>query len=67
VIDARACHATHDVRLAIDTTRDEIVDVTIAGTRDAITDCVVEAAWRARLDKRFYTADRDHYDVAVRR
>ena len=65
MIDARACHATRDVELVIDTTGDEIVDVAIRGTVDPMSTCVADAAWLVRLDKRF-DAMRDQFTVVVR-
>ena len=65
MIDARACHATRDIELAVDTTRDEIVDVAIRGTIDAVSTCVAEAAWRVRLDSRF-DATREHFEIVVK-
>jgi hypothetical protein len=65
MIDARPCHPTRDIELAIDTTRDEIVDVAIHGAVDPMSTCVADAAWRVRLDKRF-DAMRDQFTVVVR-
>lgn len=67
MIDAHACFATdrREVTLAVDTTRDEIVDVAVVGAADPTARCVAEAAWRVRLDHRF---DRPHerFTVVVR-
>ena len=59
MIDTKACvkpPGAWAVKLEIETTRDEIVDVEVghasAGTR-ALADCMVEAAWKVRLDRRF--------------
>jgi hypothetical protein len=67
MLDAHACFATdrREVTLAIDTTRDEIVDVAIVGAADPAARCVAEATWRVRLDNRF---DRAHerFTIVVR-
>jgi hypothetical protein len=64
MIDAHACFATdrREVTLAIDTTRDEIVDVAVVGAADPAASCVAGATWRVRLDNRF---DRAHERFAV--
>jgi hypothetical protein len=67
MIDAHACFATdkREVTIAIDTTRDEIVDVVVVGAADPAARCVAEATWRVRLDNRF---DRAHerFTIVVR-
>jgi hypothetical protein len=67
MIDAHACFATdrREVTLAIDTTRDEIVDVAVVGAAGPAARCVAEATWRVRLDHRF---DRAHerFTIVVR-
>jgi len=67
MIDARACFATdrREVALAIDTTRDEIVNVAVVGAAGPTAGCVAEAAWRVRLDNRF-DRPRERFTVAVR-
>ena len=72
LIDTAACEAEVKpaagwrVALDVETTRDEIVDV-IAGPRDAgaMTACVVEAAWRVRLDPARFPSERETFHVAL--
>ncbi|MBN1611914.1 MAG: proprotein convertase P-domain-containing protein [Polyangiaceae bacterium] len=58
LIDGRACVAAHKppsgwhVTLAIETTYDEIVDISTQST-GAFAECLVETAWQVRLDSRF--------------
>lgn len=60
MIDTSACLNTHapspgwSVKLEIETTHDEIVDVRVRNGFGAMADCLVEAAWRVRLDQRFF-------------
>jgi subtilisin-like proprotein convertase family protein len=67
-VDTRTCVAAHRpaagwrVTLDVETTRDEIVDVAIAGRDDAFARCLVEAVWAVHLGNGF---DRDHDRVAV--
>jgi hypothetical protein len=41
------------VMLVVETTLDEVVDVTIGEGQGALAECLVEAAWAVRLDARF--------------
>jgi hypothetical protein len=67
---ADACVALHkpapgwSVALAIDTTLDEVVDVTTTSQGD-VARCMVEAAWSLRLPDGFDEA-RDRFDVSFR-
>ena len=55
LIDTRACLAKHkpaagwSVKLAVETTSDEIVDVSVRNGSGALADCLVEATWKVRL------------------
>ncbi|MEO8706308.1 MAG: VIT domain-containing protein [Kofleriaceae bacterium] len=59
LIGTKACVAAHrpaagwGVKLAVDTTLDEVVDVRILDGSGAFATCLVEAAWAVRLDARF--------------
>lgn len=70
LIDTTACEdqvkpaATWRIALDVETTRDEIVDV-IAGEGDAMTACVIEAAWRVRLDPAAFKSERETFHVAL--
>jgi len=73
LIDTAACERTVKprdgwrVELDVETTRDEIVDV-IAGApnaRDAMTACLVEVAWRVRLDPQVFQLSRERFHVAL--
>ncbi|MEO7734559.1 MAG: vWA domain-containing protein, partial [Kofleriaceae bacterium] len=64
LIDQRRCVRAHpagdaDVQLAVETTRDEIVGVTVLDGEGALADCLVEATWAVRLDARFDREDED--------
>ena len=67
-VDPVPCLASHPqpapwhVELAIETTKDEIVDVT--GPSDPLGACLVEMAWTVRLGGEFYE-EREHYTVAL--
>jgi hypothetical protein len=67
-VDPAACLRAHpqahdwSATLEIETTKDEIVDVT--GPADPLAACLVEEAWKVRLDARFYE-DREHYTVEL--
>jgi hypothetical protein len=68
LIDTRRCVQLHppaagwSVKLAIETTKDEIVDVAIAKGRGPLADCLIEAVWSVRLDQRF---DRQYESFVV--
>jgi len=68
-VDATACLRAHPqvapwhVELAIETTKDEIVDVT--GPADPLGACLVETAWTVRLDAAQFYEEREHYTVAL--
>jgi hypothetical protein len=68
MIDTSACVKTHapvvgwSVKLEVETTRDEIVDVKVRNGFGAMADCLVETAWRVRLDPRF-DQERDTFVV----
>jgi subtilisin-like proprotein convertase family protein len=70
LIDTTACERSvrpatgWQVALDVETTRDEIVDV-IAAARDAMTACLVEAAWAVRLDPAMFHLERAHYRVEL--
>jgi hypothetical protein len=59
LVDTRACVTTHrpaagwGVKLAVETTSDEIVDVAITNGIGPLADCLVETVWKLRLDARF--------------
>lgn len=59
MIDSSACVKKHappvgwGVKLDVETTRDEIVDLKIRNGFGAMADCLVETVWRLRLDDRF--------------
>jgi hypothetical protein len=59
LIDTKACIKTHrpatgwGVKLWIETTHDEIVDVQLQNGSGPLAACLVEAAWAVRLDHRF--------------
>jgi hypothetical protein len=55
--------ASWHVHLDVETTKDEIVDVTGAGT-DPLAQCLAEEVWKVRLDARFYE-DRESYPVEL--
>jgi hypothetical protein len=71
LIDTAACEdhvkpaAGWRVALDVETTRDEIVDVIGGAAPDAMTACVVEAAWRVRLDPATFWEQRETYHVAL--
>ena len=50
------------VYLTIETTRDEIVDVTVEHGDPKLASCLAETAWAIRLDNRF---DRDRETFAI--
>jgi Vault protein inter-alpha-trypsin domain/von Willebrand factor type A domain len=61
LIDQRPCLRAHpagdaEVQLEVETTRDEIVDVSVLAGAGPLAACLVEATWAVRLDARF---DRD--------
>lgn len=70
LIDTAACEARVSpapgwtVVLDVETTKDEIVDV-IAGAGDAMTACIVEAAWRVRLDPAVFEQQREQFHIAL--
>lgn len=59
MIATAACVKKHaplagwSVKLEVETTRDEIVDVRVRNGFGAMADCLVEATWGVRLDARF--------------
>jgi subtilisin-like proprotein convertase family protein len=52
------------VVLDVETTRDEIIDV-VAGERDAMTACLVEATWSVRLDPARFQEPRERFHVVL--
>jgi len=68
-VDPTACLRAHPqtapwrVELAIETTKDEIVDVT--GPTDLLGACLVETAWSVRLDATEFYEERETYTVAL--
>jgi hypothetical protein len=64
------CIAAHpttgawSVSLAVETTRDEIVDVALARGSGPLADCIVEAAWAVRLPSEYVSFTRDHFQLA---
>ena len=52
------------VALAVETTRDEIVDVT-PGADTAMARCVAEAAWAVRLDRAVFTEPRETFRITL--
>ena len=50
------------VKLAVETTKDEIVDIAIRNGTGPLADCLVETAWSVRLDGRF-DQDRESFIV----
>jgi hypothetical protein len=71
LIDTKACVAQHkpasgwSVQLEVETTRDEIVDVTIKGGPAALARCLAETTWAIRLDSRFSLV-RESFAVELR-
>jgi hypothetical protein len=66
-VDAEAClrdQPAANVELDVETTRDEIVDVTVVGAASPRASCLVEAVWNARLDAHWFDNERDHFKVA---
>jgi subtilisin-like proprotein convertase family protein len=69
LIDANACEKTAKppkgwhVMLTIETTKDEIVDVTIATGAGAMATCLAEAYWPVKLDPAVFYEERQSYDV----
>ena len=67
LIDVKACVAKHHpaagwhVRLAVETTKDEIVDVT-TDDHAALASCLVETTWRVRLTSAF-EVEREEFAV----
>lgn len=64
---ARACVDRHrpaagwQVRLEVETTRDEVADVVVdVGASLPVAACLVEAVWATRLDRRFSLDREDH-------
>jgi subtilisin-like proprotein convertase family protein len=70
LIDTKACVAKHTpapgwkVQLEVETTRDEIVDVTIKSGPGALASCLAETTWALRLDRRF-NLEREHFTVEL--
>jgi hypothetical protein len=70
LIDTAACERTVKpadgwrVTLEVETTKDEIVDV-IPGASDAMTACLVEAAWNVRLDPATFQDSRERFHVVL--
>jgi subtilisin-like proprotein convertase family protein len=70
LIDPAACERMlkprdgWQVTLDVETTKDEIVDVS-GGDRDAMTACLVEVAWRVRLDPATFQEPRDRFHVVL--
>jgi subtilisin-like proprotein convertase family protein len=68
LIDAAACVARvkptsrWSVTLAIETTRDELVDAQPAA-HDPMADCLTEAAWSLRLDAAMFPLERESFTV----
>jgi len=71
LIDTRTCAARYKpapgwrLTLDIETTRDEIVDVTARSQRSPFTKCLVEAAWAVRLGAQF-DREREKFFVELR-
>jgi subtilisin-like proprotein convertase family protein len=69
LIDVRACvrqvkpPAHWHVELDVETTKDEIVDVT--GGKDAMAACLIETAWSVRLDPATFFELRAHFPIAL--
>ena len=59
LVDTHACVTKHKpaagwgVKLAVETTNDEIVDVAVKNGFGPLADCLVETVWKLRLDARF--------------
>jgi len=68
LIDTKACVAQHQptagwkVQLAVETTRDEIVDVAVTGGAGPLATCLLETTWRVRLDSR-WSLERESFVV----
>src|SRR6185295_13257897 len=68
MIDTKACVAQHKpaagwhVQLAVETTRDEIVDVAVTGGAGPLATCLLETTWQVRLDNR-WNLDRESFVV----
>jgi hypothetical protein len=71
LVDTKACVAQHkppsgwNVQLAVETTRDEIVDVRIKSGPAALASCLAETTWTIRLDGRF-DLERETFNVELR-
>jgi subtilisin-like proprotein convertase family protein len=68
---ARTCARSHrpgapwSITLDVETTFDEVVDVAMAGARDAFSTCVEEAAWRLRLPPAFRSYARVAFNLTL--
>ena len=71
LIDTRPCTAKFpqragwEVTLAVETTREEVVDVSTE-TKGPFAACLVEAAWSLRLDATVFDLLREQFTVALR-
>ncbi len=71
MIDTRPCLAKFpqrdgwEVELAVETTREEVVDVS-TDEKSPFAACLVETAWSLRLDATVFDLDREQFRVALR-
>jgi hypothetical protein len=61
---ASACGAGAKVSLEVETTRDEIVDITLQQGSGQKAHCIVEAAWALRLPPASRSFDRERYSLS---
>lgn len=47
------CQSVEDAKIRVETTLDEIVDVSVTATQEPAMQCLVEAAWTVRLSPSF--------------
>jgi hypothetical protein len=72
LIDTRPCLRAHpqdrpwSVSLSVETTRDEVADVSTT-TTGALAACLVEAAWALRLDRGTFSHSREQFSVELTR
>jgi subtilisin-like proprotein convertase family protein len=51
------------VRLAVETTKDEVVDVGVLSGAGPMGTCLAEAVWSLRLDAHIFNEDRESFDI----
>jgi subtilisin-like proprotein convertase family protein len=69
LVDVEACvrsvkpAAGWRVALTVETTKDEVVDVNLAGGAGAMATCLAEAVWSLRLDEKTFSLDSETFDL----